>query len=74
MGGQEMAQLQHSQEFVEKVNSTEVRQTSMITADFYISRRIRHFHEFLTSGYEFVKMLKYVLVPVNTALRQRLHH
>jgi len=36
MCGQEMAQLQHSQEFVEEVHTTEVCQASMITGDFYI--------------------------------------
>jgi len=47
MGGQEMTEVQRSQKFVEKVNTAIMRQTSMITGDPNISRRIWHFHEFL---------------------------
>jgi hypothetical protein len=42
MMGQEMTELQHSQKFVEKVHSAEVRQTGMITGDSDVSRRISH--------------------------------
>jgi hypothetical protein len=41
--GQEMAELQHSQKFMEEVHATVVRQTRMITGDFDISWRIWHF-------------------------------
>jgi hypothetical protein len=40
MGGQEIAQLQHSQKFVKKVDTAEVRQARVITGDSNISRRI----------------------------------
>jgi hypothetical protein len=41
--GQEMAEAQHSQKFMEEVNTAVVRQTRMITGDPNISRRIWHF-------------------------------
>jgi hypothetical protein len=41
--GQEMAELQHSQKFVEEVNTAVVRQTRMITGDFDTPWRIWHF-------------------------------
>jgi hypothetical protein len=43
MRGQEVPELQHSQEFMEEVDTTIVGQTSMITGDSDISRRISHF-------------------------------
>jgi hypothetical protein len=50
MRGQEMAEMQRSQKFMEEVNTAIMRQTRMITGDSNIPRRIRHFHEFLTDG------------------------
>jgi len=41
--GEEIAELQHSQKFVEEVNSAIVRQTRMITGDSDIPWRIWHF-------------------------------
>ena len=41
--GQEMAEPQHSQKFVEEVHTTVVRQTRMIAGDSNISWRIWHF-------------------------------
>jgi len=38
MLGQEIAKLQHSKEFVEKVRTAKVRQTPVITGDEQISR------------------------------------
>ena len=48
--GQKMTELQHSQKFVKKVDAAIVGQPSMIAGDSNISRRIRHFDEFLTEG------------------------
>jgi hypothetical protein len=50
MRGQEMAEMQSSQKFMEEVNTAIMRQTRMITGDSNIPRRIWHFHEFLTDG------------------------
>jgi hypothetical protein len=50
MASQEVAELQHSQKFMEEVDSSEVRQTSVIKGDFDISRRISHSREFLTDS------------------------
>jgi hypothetical protein len=41
--GQKMAELQHSQKFMEEIHAAVVRQTRMITDDLDISWRIRHF-------------------------------
>jgi hypothetical protein len=41
--GQKMAELQHSQKFMEKVHAAVVSETRMITGDFDIPRRIWHF-------------------------------
>jgi hypothetical protein len=38
MTGQETAKLQHSYEFVKEEGTAEVRQTTMFTGDFYVSR------------------------------------
>jgi hypothetical protein len=38
-----MAELQHSQKFMEEVDAAVVRQTRVITGDLDISRRIGHF-------------------------------
>jgi len=46
----EVTKLQHSYEFVKEEATTEVRQTSMFTGDFYTSRRIFHPEEILTKG------------------------
>ena len=42
MPSKEAAQLQHSSKFVEKEDPTIVRQTTVATGDFYISRRTAH--------------------------------
>jgi hypothetical protein len=42
MRRQEIPELHHSQEFMEEVDTAIVRETSMITGDFDISRRIWH--------------------------------
>jgi len=47
---QKITELQHSKEFLEKVNPTVVRQAFVITADFEISWQILHSEESLTSG------------------------
>jgi hypothetical protein len=43
MGGREVAELQHSQKFMKKVDAADMRQTLMVAGDFYISRRIAYF-------------------------------
>jgi len=43
VGGQEVAELQHSQKFMEEVNAAVVSETRMVTGDFDIPWRIRHF-------------------------------
>ena len=67
MRGQEMAEMQRSQKFMEEVNTAIMRQTRMITGDSNIPRRIRHFHEFLTDGWELVKLCNMHPKPVDTA-------
>jgi hypothetical protein len=47
MTGEEIAQLQHSYEFVEEEGTAKVRQAGMFTGNFYISRRIWHAEEIL---------------------------
>ena len=42
--------MQHSQEFVEEIDSAEVRETSMITGDSEISRRSSHPEPYLTKS------------------------
>jgi hypothetical protein len=42
--------LQHSKEFLEKENSSIVRQTAIITGDFDISRQTHHFRPLLTNS------------------------
>jgi hypothetical protein len=46
MGGREVAELQHSQKFMKQVDAGDMRQTLMITGDFYISWRIAYFTNF----------------------------
>jgi hypothetical protein len=43
MGGEKVAELQHSDEFMKEVNAADVGQTRMIKGYFYISWRIAHF-------------------------------
>jgi hypothetical protein len=43
MGGREVAELQHSQKFMKKVDSADIHQTIMITGGFYISWRMAYF-------------------------------
>jgi len=56
--GEEMSKLQHSQKFVEKIHSTEMRQTSMITGDSKISRRSPHSDTDFTIGEVSVRISK----------------
>jgi hypothetical protein len=48
MTGQKTAKLQHSYEFVKEEGTAKVRQTTMFTGDFYVSRRILQADEILT--------------------------
>jgi hypothetical protein len=41
--GKEVAELQHSQKFMEEVDTAVVSETLMVTGDFDITGRIRHF-------------------------------
>jgi hypothetical protein len=45
MGGQEVAELQHSQKFMKKLDAADMRQTLMITGDFYIFLENSAFHD-----------------------------
>jgi hypothetical protein len=58
MAGEEIAQLQHSQKFMEKVSSPKVRQTRMITGDFEISGRSSHPEAYLTKSEVSLRLAK----------------
>ena len=69
-----MAELQHSKEFLEEVNSTVVRQTPMITGDFDISRQIWHARELLTERSQFAELLAIEKTPIPSGQNAILGH
>jgi hypothetical protein len=59
-------ELQHSKEFLEKDNSTVMRQTTVITGDFEVSWQIHHVRQFLTKGYELTETVTITKRPISS--------
>ena len=62
--GEDITPLQHSEEFLEEVNSAVVRQTSMVTSDFDISWQIWHVRELLTLSSQFAEPSAIQQMPI----------
>jgi hypothetical protein len=66
MGGREVAELQHSQKIMKKVDAAGMRQILDCRRLLYFLEN-SVFHEFLPAGWAFVKRYKTRSTPVNTA-------